>query len=464
MICKRHLLVVLCVFGFLSDLHADDPYNHVSYLLGIADSLAKQNNYEEALDTIIVAGEDLKLIQGGVGRDYTDYVAYPASLYLYQLSKISDAKELLNNTITFRQQYYPHDCTMADMYSFYSVLCRESGDYYKALLTAQNGITIARKQENCHKTLVASLGAAAQACVEMGDYEDAIQYTEEIINQFPTDTGIVLTAMNNLSSDYIELGNYDKAIQIAEEAIKLKDDNKEHQASLLFQLALAYSYKGDYHKAINYDLQSLSLKERLSTPSESIAKSFSNLGDDYLDFNMPDSALYYYDKAMDIILERDSFVQIEKMPSYLDIESKRINLFNEFGLIERLEKSIYDFDNGVYKWLPYYKDRLFDTWKEMDVNRIQQLKQSVRTNCFRIINQNKNSRSDIANQNGYDACLLYFESARNMIAEKMKAVRRLDNDTLYELYIKQLYWDRILLSNHRNEYTKEQIDTIKMSH
>lgn len=452
---KKFLFVLLCMICVLPQLRADE-YDHVNYLLGVADSLAQNEDYAGALDSLIVAGEELVAIDGNVGVDYTDYISYPSAIYLYHMNRIDEASTLLYNTISIRQQYYPYDCTLAEMYMYYSLLCQENGNYYEAYIAAQNGIKIARRQENCDQPLIGSLNGVAQACIEMGDYEEAVQYTKEIINLFPTDTNIVLTAMNNLASDYIMLKDYDKSIQIANEAIKLANEDY----GLLFQLALAYSCKEEYRTAINYGLRSLAIKEKLSSPSESVTKSYMNLGFDYEDYGMPDSALYYYDKAMDLILGRDSFILIKRVPEYLCLEMNRILLLRELGYNKRLEKSISDFDNTVHKWLPHYKDRLLDSWQDMNGNRMLQMKESVRTNCLRIINQNKLSRSRVANGNGYDACLLYFGSALNMLAERMKAIRKLDNDTLYYLYNTQLYLEREL-DKHQYRYSNEQLDTIK---
>lgn len=114
------------------------------------------------------------------------------------------------------------------------------------------------------------------------------------------------SCMNNLASMYMLKGFYDKTMQIYIEVLKIREGLKDTAGivSSYSNIGLLFIKTKDYNKALIYYNKSLNLM-KLSRKVEKDAQVniLVNMGAVYNNIDKKDSALYYYDKAMQIALK-----------------------------------------------------------------------------------------------------------------------------------------------------------------
>ncbi|NMM47906.1 adenylate/guanylate cyclase domain-containing protein [Marinigracilibium pacificum] len=88
------------------------------------------------------------------------------------------------------------------------------------------------------------------------------------------------------------LESYFNASKVAEENSMTYDLNR-----LNISIADIYSERGDHTNATRYYLKAINSIQEGNSDSLGLAKAYENLGDEYLNYNMPDSALFYFNKS-----------------------------------------------------------------------------------------------------------------------------------------------------------------------
>ncbi len=161
------------------------------------------------------------------------------------------------------------------------------------------GLNIAVDLEH-QETISRAYSELAHIYYLYGDKKTAIEYLEKTgkIQKSLQDSLGMSATYNNISILYKEMDKVPESYEYAFKSLQL-DEILGNDFALINSYnnlgALTYLYKKDKKETLYYYNKALSLlkKHQLNDPSV-----FENLGDLYKDINRPDSALYYYQKAL----------------------------------------------------------------------------------------------------------------------------------------------------------------------
>jgi len=187
---------------------------------------------------------------------------------------------------------------MARHFFFKSAL--DSAYYF--FISAQN---IA--EESGRDDMSAALGNSIGAVLlRQSRYEDAIEVLTSSATYFESVDKITNAARSytNIAAAHAELGNYNEAIKYSQDAIKIFKDNNLDQFTLIAlpNLATQYIQNGDTLNGIKHFLEAEAFATAKNN-KRSLAITYNNLGDLYLSIHEFDKAEQYLDKS--IALKKD---------------------------------------------------------------------------------------------------------------------------------------------------------------
>src|SRR5690606_27665209 len=125
-------------------------------------------------------------------------------------------------------------------------------------------------------------------------------------------SGAEITMLNMLAICYQYLGKVEEQLDHVLKAMDIAEATKDsiRLAGLYQSLNTAYSDLGHTQKAINAGLTSIYLKRKVKGASRYLNRTYANVAKDYEVINKPDSALYFYQKGLDLSIETgDSFAE-----------------------------------------------------------------------------------------------------------------------------------------------------------
>ena len=136
-----------------------------------------------------------------------------------------------------------------------------------------------------------------------GDYDKAMEENYKGLNlaRQLKDSSFVITMLNHIGIVYGLRQNYkeqlDYALQVNNVVEAIKDSSRLSQT--WHNLANCYNALSQYRKGVDYALVSIQIYAKYKKRNDYINRAYSTLGQGYQELQMNDSALYYYDKAIE---------------------------------------------------------------------------------------------------------------------------------------------------------------------
>ena len=155
------------------------------------------------------------------------------------------------------------------------------------------------------------------------------------------DTLIVGDIYNFLGTAYKEIGIIDKSLSYYIEALEVykRTNNRDGISNVLNNLGVIYGSRGQYVLALEHFKEAIIIKQQLISPDQETDKtlmylsgSFNNIGLIYDLIDQKDSALYYFDKSLQIRKSLNDYMGISD--SYSNIGITYLNM-NKNTLSER---------------------------------------------------------------------------------------------------------------------------------
>ncbi len=121
---------------------------------------------------------------------------------------------------------------------------------------------------------------------ENKEYKKAISAYLDCIEEDPTQSSCYL----NAGIDYSSIGEYERSIEMLEKAMNIDPASYK----ICTSLGNSFSHVGAYKKAIYYLGQAIDLKE------DGLDTLYFNIGNNYMRWGKLDSAVWYYEKGLDL--------------------------------------------------------------------------------------------------------------------------------------------------------------------
>ena len=139
--------------------------------------------------------------------------------------------------------------------------------------------------------------------IDLSDYDNALMHLQKaekiFLNLYGNDFGDFDAIYQNMGKIYNSRGDYEKALNYYNKAIEyLKRKNPEHPGIRDIYLNIGYIYfvRDDYEKALSYYRKSYSS----TSPNLQTIKYYRNLARCYQSMGKVDSAIYYYEKSIQL--------------------------------------------------------------------------------------------------------------------------------------------------------------------
>lgn len=260
-----------------------------------------------------------------------------ASLYLS--TSMDSAIMYANMSVQMAISMNDIDVTANSLYKLGGIMLQK-GETEKALLVFDKGISIA--DENS-KILISLLQGKGNALVGSGAYTDALICFQSVLKKKEEikDTAGMADILNNIGVTYYYIGDYERSVSAYQEGIDLYValGNKTDEAMTLGNVAMIYNEMDDFEKAEEYSLKALDAYNEIGDVFDQVAilsnlsniyknkkdfrkciefsnnaldlskdKGFTilealiynNLGLAYDGLCKYDSAMYYYQKALEV--------------------------------------------------------------------------------------------------------------------------------------------------------------------
>jgi class 3 adenylate cyclase len=172
----------------------------------------------------------------------------------------------------------------------------------EAIQYAQMARELAEKI-NYQKGLAYALKSIGMAYYFEGNYAEVVVYWQQSLDVFQQNRDMlgVANMLNNLGAVHFNKGNDDKAVEYYLESLKVSEELGDtlRIATALVNIGAVYNNKLATHsQALEYYRKALPLSEGLGD-FDAIGTSAVNIGTIYLERNQDDSALFYFEKALD---------------------------------------------------------------------------------------------------------------------------------------------------------------------
>lgn len=249
------------------------------------------------------------------------------------------------------------------------------------------------------------------------------------------DTFFLARAYSNIGGFWINNEIGDKAMYYLKKAEKFSLESKSYSVLpfLYIQIGMAYGLKNDWHKAGIYTKYGVawSIKEK---DHGALSKAYSFLGETYLSHNMPDSALYYYNKSLTV----EGGNSLERRLTAL------LNMGEAYNKIGNHNKSLY-----------YY-------------TAARKLADSVGIKNHRLASLWFNLAVGNNNLGNYKKAIQFFELYTNLRDSLLNAERNLSIDNLDAKYRtaekdKELAINQLLLARQKSQLREKNIWIISIS-
>jgi tetratricopeptide (TPR) repeat protein len=198
------------------------------------------------------------------------------------------------------------------------------------------------------------IASCGLSCYQRGEIKSARDFFKIAKNEFTNinDSIEIGRMQSNIAVTYELEGKYDLAVENYHQAldifIKMKDNKSE--SKVYNNLGVVFQEINEKDKALKYHKLALNSKQK-SRDTLGIASSYNNLGVIYEEnFEKPDSALYFYQKSLDIyrMFDMDSFeAQLLSNIASIYIQTNRIP--EAIEILEDAAKQAEKTDNKLLK-------------------------------------------------------------------------------------------------------------------
>lgn len=186
-----------------------------------------------------------------------------------------------------------------EAYFYMGLQLLEVGDYYSAQESFLSSIKTLDEKDTAHYRIIeADYNSLANATLELGEYESAIQYYY-LASEFTSGGDRRLQVLNNLGVVYQKKRDYKKAIAAFDSANVHATDDTILKARIISNFARTKWLVDSNYNALPEFMTALELR-RLVKFSLGMSTSFAHLSDYYKN-TRPDSAFYYALKRFEIV-------------------------------------------------------------------------------------------------------------------------------------------------------------------
>lgn len=210
------------------------------------------------------------------------------------------------------------------------------GNYSKAIEYNLQSLKIEKERENVRSMTILSM-ELSKAYQKNYDYEIALYYGKEALLFCGklSDKKLLASVYGILGSVYFDLNKYDKSIESHHESIKIREIHGSRSSLIrsYLNVSAVYNVLKKEDKALEY----LRIGEQLSIQPKNevlLSKIYTNMGVSYEAKQKLDSALYFYNKSLEI-------------KKRLDLSNKEL-LFNNIAVIYQ-ERKDYEVADKFYK-------------------------------------------------------------------------------------------------------------------
>jgi len=192
-------------------------------------------------------------------------------------------------------------------YNYLGQIALRQGKYNVAMECFHNALNIRIKQKDVEGEASAyrNIGAAYMMAGYFEQAQDLYEQSIELFRRTDNQTEVA-ACLINLGELYIEQNMPQKALEYYYESKKIFDnaennaDNADMQLwKLFYNIGYTYYLMNETEAAREYYSQMLDLAQAMTNPS-SLAETYRLMGHFFDDVMQPDSAIYYYGKAIDI--------------------------------------------------------------------------------------------------------------------------------------------------------------------
>ena len=219
--------------------------------------------------------------------------------YLYQLKSFEDA-------VSLAQQYVDsalltNDSTqLANMLLVLGIMQENKGDHSNAFETLLSAYTIFRSTHNQISTAL-TMDHLGTIFRYHGSKQKSLEYhtkAYEIFQQGNHKFGLV-NVLNNLGIINRQLGKYKEALEYHKQALGFAISTKSNNISSIYiSIGSYYWYKGENDSALYYYNSALNIPPDNLRLKEKHCAALNNIGNVYRSMNKYDIALYYYELAI----------------------------------------------------------------------------------------------------------------------------------------------------------------------
>ena len=304
------ILALLCNVSF-SQTDTTAMSHIVDSLNNIADSLADDGNFREAIDLYSESAAVTKEFAGENSEKYASAVENIAVAY-YFMGDYRNALVYYEKVVGIQKTALGEDHPdYAESLNNVAVLYSKCGDYQNSLKYQMLAMEIDKKingEESSDYAL--SLNNLGDLYYKMNDIPKAMEYhtraleiQKEVVGENHPDYA---RSLNNIGTLYSSMGEYKNALKYYFQAkdIKEKIIGTEHPdyATSLNNIGNVYKEMGDYQNALRYLVKGLEIKKKtLGEEHPSYAVSLINIGSMYSNMGDHSNALKYYIEAMNIL-------------------------------------------------------------------------------------------------------------------------------------------------------------------
>jgi len=235
------------------------------------------------------------------------------------------------------------------------------------------------------------------------DNETALKFYKKSLDiKERTGDSDISSNLINISSILYDQGNYQECIETNEQALiySLKNDDYEMIAVIYSNLGAANERLGNYTIAINYTLKALDLYQNTVKNEADEARTYSNLGANYLSQNKVTEAKYYFNVALDInkrinhqsniAVSNNNLAEVERKLKNYDTAMKHalaaLQIANDLNYVEEKrisyeELSLITEDQGDFESsLKYFKKYVAISDSITKINQTDEVRKTLSQN------------------------------------------------------------------------------------
>jgi len=423
------LLVCISLYSFANKNSKVGIYDSIDSLLIKADKFTTEN-----VDSAFFYAD--QALHQATEADYQE-ARMKALLFLGNLdlknNKPEDALVRFNKILYYAKQLNDPKYYLAMAYAGIGSVYHAYAENIKAI-TYFDSAKLTLTNEYYEKYIAKILNEKGNTYTSLSKYEkankcflEALKYAEK-----KSDTIMLSTVLINLASLNRNIDRYDKAQEYYDRALKYCEllNDKEGIAIIYQNKANIFSDKSNYQKAMHYYLFAKRIRDKQRIADKNYATLISNIGLNYAEQFIFDSALYYFNKSLEVSeAVKDTFgiADTKIVIGAVLLEQKKygeaLSNIKEGMKIARKIGAIYEYSNGI-KFLIRY-DTLTNNYKKafMLQNEYHILMDSI-NNVERVNNINELNIKYETEKKEQQISLLKAENKLGQYELKQKAIQR----------------------------------------